>query len=326
MKFVSRKILHIGLPKTATTFLQKKIFPELCNLNKLLFLGKNGDYDNQLNKKIFHLKYSIEYGFDSKKIEIPNNYLISHEGLIGEDPESWKNSSEKIKNSLGEDLDILIVLRKPSDLMLSTYLESCISKGFFVRPGNFFLNSNDYNLKKNYPKFNLEKFDYDELGKFFINKFKRVVFLKYEFMFENNYLLEGLNLYNQNNQNFIKNKNPKNKITTNKALSKNGVIILSKLSNFIQRFGLRFGNFKENKTQAYFDELFNDETAQPLKGQNKKKKYFKFNLLDGYRKYIDSFLFKKRFEINFNTLFGDKVDELDKKYETLNKIQIFQKK
>lgn len=323
---MSRKILHIGLPKTATTFLQKKIFPELCNLNKLLFLGKNSNYVNQLNKKIFHLKYSIEYGFDSKKIHIVNDYLISHEGLTGEDPDCWENSSEKIKNSLGEDLDILIVLRKPSDFMLSMYLESCISKGFFIRPEKYFLNNNDHNLKKNNPKFNLDKFDYDQLRKFYIHKFNRVVFLKYEFMFDNNYLLEGLNLNNENNQKFIEKKNPKKKIKTNRALSKNGVIILSKFSNFIQRFGLRMGNFKENKTQAYFDELFNDETIQTDQSYYKKKKYFQFNLLDGYRKYIDSFLFKKRFEINFNTHFGDKIDELDEKYNSLDKIEIFQKK
>ncbi len=33
-------IIHVGLPKTGTTFLQKYYFPELCRSNCLLYLGK----------------------------------------------------------------------------------------------------------------------------------------------------------------------------------------------------------------------------------------------------------------------------------------------
>ena len=317
---MSRKIIHIGLPKTATTLLQKFFFPTLCNINKIKFLGKNSKGNSSDNKKITYLKYSINYNFVPEKFKIDDDYIVSHEGLGPMDPAFWEVASKKIKNTLGEDSTVLIVIRSPKNFLTSAYLEECIGKGFFIRPERFFLKKDDYKLNENFPKFDIDNFDYELLKKYYSGNFSRVVFIKYENLFDKDYLLQALDIDNKETSDFIKKfQTRSNKSGSNKAISKKGVKILTKISKLLHRFGLKLGNYRENKTLEDFSRLLTE-------GKDTKKKIFQTSLLNLYRIYIDRYLFKEKFDLDFSVVLGDKLENLEEKYKALKPIEIINKK
>ena len=88
-KSMKKKIyIHLGFPKTASTYLQVNIFP---NMKKALYLGK------PLEKTIKTLEYKIlklnetQYAHEKKDLinslekifnETNNKYILSHEGFL----------------------------------------------------------------------------------------------------------------------------------------------------------------------------------------------------------------------------------------------------
>ena len=64
---MNKKIIHVGLPKTGTTFFQNKIFPNLCKEIKYKYIGKNGER-NKYFFQMMYLKYAISNNFEIKKI------------------------------------------------------------------------------------------------------------------------------------------------------------------------------------------------------------------------------------------------------------------
>ena len=79
------KLLHIGLPKSGSTFLQKEIFPKLSIHLNIVNLKLNEIIDE--NKVIFHPfedKVNIEKKF-------PDSFILSNENLF-----SHKNWSKKV--------------------------------------------------------------------------------------------------------------------------------------------------------------------------------------------------------------------------------------
>ncbi|MDA9105430.1 hypothetical protein N9J78_02515, partial [Candidatus Pelagibacter sp.] len=73
------KLLHLGLPKCASTFLQTEIFPEIAKKTNLNFINTNKLLNNH-QQKLHELEN--EYDFEKK---LPNNFIISNEEWF-----SWK--------------------------------------------------------------------------------------------------------------------------------------------------------------------------------------------------------------------------------------------
>ena len=173
------KLLHIGLGKCGSTFLQNEIFPRLekkININIIRFY-KN-DYFN-INKK--EIKYSeLEKSKNIEKL-LPNDFILSNEGLFSR---LWEFSRieknfECIKNNFSYDTVILIIIRNPYDLLNSIYCHS-IQNMKIVKPENFFyIDDKEMNVRvKN--RFNLHNFDYLKLISLYKSYFKKVVVVKYE--------------------------------------------------------------------------------------------------------------------------------------------------
>ena len=74
------KILHIGLGKTGTTTLQKYFFPKLSKFLNFVYWTKD---PKSLNDIKIHYSKQILGKEIFTDIKIPNNLIISHEGLSG---------------------------------------------------------------------------------------------------------------------------------------------------------------------------------------------------------------------------------------------------
>ncbi len=124
-------LLHIGLPKTATTSLQNNVFLPLHQQNKVYFLGKAYQY-NQFNpvffqikdellsvEKIQQLRQSLQPFLDEKKTNI-----ISEENISV----SFISNFEVIFSNLrqlfiNDDLSVLTSIRCPVDYLFSHFVE-----------------------------------------------------------------------------------------------------------------------------------------------------------------------------------------------------------
>lgn len=159
--------IHLGYPKTGTTYLQRCIFD---NINEIKYLGK----PHSINFRNFFpllLKYDDEEFIKEKKnlanmfaSEIKNlgfniktkshlSLLISNETLLDANSYGEKNYSfEKIINRLNEilkpfdELSYIFVIRKYKDILISYLREINKKKKINFKKIVFFLNENKFLL------------------------------------------------------------------------------------------------------------------------------------------------------------------------------------
>lgn len=135
-------ILHLGLPKTATSTLQKNVLQTLHDEKKINFLGKNLKVD-ELSGKITRYNYSGKYIRDAieEKISIDDALkklnsdldeekinVFSDEGIMlaypGENNLPLERKLRNIKVLFSDfDLKVVITLRDPVDYFYSLYVE-----------------------------------------------------------------------------------------------------------------------------------------------------------------------------------------------------------
>jgi len=236
------KLLHIGLGKCGSSFLQHGIFSKLekkINTN-YISMYKN-DFFN-INKKKF--KYSPFENFKNIEKLLPNDLIISNESLF-----SWnwefsriEKSFECIKNNFSDDTVILIIIRNPYDLLNSIYCQAIQGmKVKIVKPDKFFyVDDKLMNVKEN-NKFNLYNFNYSKLISLYKSYFKKVIVVKYENLHNLSFLKDIYNLDEDSIQELKKN----NLYYYNRSISKYGINFIlfldnffdvSKSQNFIKKF------------------------------------------------------------------------------------------
>jgi hypothetical protein len=165
--------LHIGYPKTATTTLQKHIFPYLHGLKYFHkeFGNKSLDtiIEELLSKKITDLDISSYRDVIDKELSSTN--LISAENIIFRSFLPYKTNNgitfqnqtiiadklKKVFDPLKFDVKILIVLRKQISIISSIYAQSYT---------DFYSNFDEYNKFKKYVQF----FSTDQLKKHPLNE------------------------------------------------------------------------------------------------------------------------------------------------------------
>lgn len=128
-------VAHIGLGKTATTTLQKHIFPVLAN-------RLNYRYNDTRLKKLLIKSMCVPLSF-SEALEIKEtlreeNHFISLESLVSWNPALWEKAANKNLKILGKDTKILITLRDPQSWLTSVYQQT-VHEGNVVKPQRFFL-------------------------------------------------------------------------------------------------------------------------------------------------------------------------------------------
>ncbi len=126
-------LIHIGLPKTATTALQKNFYPLVAD-ETLKYVGVFQLRESQAATKLYHSFYNavsyrkdIEYVRQQLSAEFRSNVsvLISEEMFtVSQSTVSWRDKLENIKHIVnGMDYKILVTVREPVSALFSYYVE-----------------------------------------------------------------------------------------------------------------------------------------------------------------------------------------------------------
>ena len=279
------KLLHIGLSKCASTYLQQNVFPKIVKEFEL-------NYINLLDFakiNLSNIKYHILENQKELSKKLPKNFIISNESLFSfgwEFSRAYK-SFLHIKNNFTNDTIILIVIRNPYDLLNSIYCQS-IQEMKIIEPKNFFFIKETENVRNN-NKFNLYRFNYEKLISFYKDYFKKVVVVKYEEVNDLSFLKKIFEV----NDEFITNLKKTNKYY-NKSISKYGI----NFTLFLNKF------FDIEKNQKYIKGLIKDQDS---------------NFLSSYKNKLLSFFYLRSF-ILYNKIPYKKY-QIDKKFIPLNLIK-----
>ena len=172
-------IVHIGLGKTATTALQKRVFPELVacgamahfnpkNILRLLYLNRltplTGEQRTELSSLLTETKDAI----------------ISFEGLVDWNPDKWLQARNENLSLFGNDATILITIRDPKGYLTSVY-QQVVAEGHVVTAKDFFVTPELADLvapatrRGMLETFNQQAFDLSALVNLYREKFTKVI-------------------------------------------------------------------------------------------------------------------------------------------------------
>ena len=285
------KLLHLGLPKSGSTYLQKEIFSEISKKINIKLIDTN----NILNpeKNIFH-DLENEKNFEDK---LPDNFIISNEEWFSKKWEFSRieKSFQHIKRNFSKDTIILFVMRNPYDLLNSIYAQS-IQELILKKPADFFYKEKNEFIRDN-GRFNLYNFNYDLLLSLYKSYFDKVIITKYESLSEFLFL-EKIFLLDKNFINFLKSK----KKLINRSISKNGINTILLLNKF----------FNVKKTQDYLQNCIIKPTNNPL--YKIRNNFFRQLLLTRFfKKKFNKFVPYRKFKINKKLIPID-IDKLVKDY------------
>lgn len=234
------KLLHIGLGKCGSTFLQKEIFPKISK-------RVNTNYINIFSNNIFNIKkHDVKYcAFENfKNIEnlLPNDFILSNEGLFSKEWEFSRieKNFQCIKDNFSSDTVILIIIRNPYELLNSIYCQSVHAMDL-IKPDKFFyIDDKETNRRVN-GKFNLFNFNYSKLISLYKSYFKNVTVVKYENLKNLNFLKDIFSLDDGYIQELKKNTDK----IHNRSISKSAIKFIFFLNIFFdvgksQRFISKF--------------------------------------------------------------------------------------
>jgi len=179
--------IHIGYPKTGSTWLQTRLFnhpdakmhqcSDFTILRNILIKPNPLWYDSELVK--IHIRRNYDESLNSDLIPV-----ISNELLVGHPVSGGHNSTiiaERL-NKLWPDSKILIVIREQKDMLISLYAEYVVNGGpltlseYLYPPGS-----------SRQPVFDFRYLEFDRLIKFYYNLFEkdRIMVLPYELFITN---------------------------------------------------------------------------------------------------------------------------------------------
>ena len=174
--------VHIGLGKTATTTLQKYIYPEIAKIKNISY----NDTDLVFNIRRCALfgnaknEYCEEIKENIKKIN--DDILISLESLVGWNPHYWEAAADRNLKMFGNEAIIIITVREPVEYLTSLYQQR-VHQGNVKRPEDYFINGDVYSVLKeklgenNLELFDVDSFDLRKLYEIYRERFEKVVFV-----------------------------------------------------------------------------------------------------------------------------------------------------
>ena len=215
---MSKLIIHIGLHKTGTTFLQNTYFNSLKNT---LYINGN----------------SFFFSWRDQLDETKQNMLLSYEGFSGvawHNKHSWidsfKMNIEALKRFFPEAI-IIVVFRKHGDLALSMYKQyinegnSCTLNEFFGE--NAIMTARDLNFKRRI--------------EFLEQKFDKVYLLNYE-----TYKVRGFNYFDglfSEELNIERNRIEHKSGKSNKSLTGSKLYLLRNINPVYNRLPIKLKKF-----------------------------------------------------------------------------------
>lgn len=306
-----KPILHIGLGKTATSFLQEFFFPYIMKFSDRFYWKDDVDLTN----KILGHRNKMIKGQEVDKIILPNNIFVSLETLLapsGWDPRYYEKFADLNLKAFGPDCEIIITIRKPRDWLRSNYLRN-IGKLNIIPESKFYLSNNDYKKYElsdvHCASFALEEFSYENIYKIYSKKFSKVTLIKYEDLkklevWKN---IIDLQINNLDELDVIKKK------VVNLGLSKNAIKTTFIFNKFLSIFSLNLEKIHRFKKKLRFSD-----------NSNFFKKYYNIflNFLDWKRliRFMDKKVFKyQKYEIITSTFIDIQIQRLENEYDRISK-------
>lgn len=185
-------VVHIGLGKTATTFLQSGVFP---------LLEKHGIVDSYNDPQLLaatakhHLVGLSDqeiFAFAARLQELGRVFL-SDESLSAWNPAGWRAARDKNLRLFGPDTTVVITIREPLSYLTSVYLQY-LQEGNVKVPSEFFIPEEVYErLEVILPRFceavfAIHEFDMSALVSMYREVYSSVVIVRMEEVFSLEFL------------------------------------------------------------------------------------------------------------------------------------------
>lgn len=269
----NKSILHIGLQKTGSSYLQRFVFRDLCR--KIRY-----SYVNDTNQ--FREVKRFSFGFTpqelnefSRQFEVSGRYFLSYEGLIGARPECWEERADLIKALFG-DVAIIIAIRDPYDYLDSLFLQK-VKEGQFLYEREF-LDVRSASTPLGYIRhaFSIFDFDFVKLESVYKSRFEEVYFVPFESLTASNVFVNGERIVFNN------------ETVTNRSLSRVSIKLI------------RFLGFHFPRLSRIFNENINLQdfySAQHTNNQVWSKPRLSYSFIA--RRLIDKVFKGKRYMTNF---------------------------
>lgn len=172
-------VVHIGLGKTATTALQKRVFARLAseglveaynpkNVMRLLYLNRLAGLSPVQSAELGEL------------LAKNKSALISFEGLVDWNPNNWQQARDENLAIFGKEATILITIREPKAYLTSVY-QQVVAEGHVVAAKDFFVSPELSQLSAAATRrgmletFNQAAFDLERLVALYQEKFTKVI-------------------------------------------------------------------------------------------------------------------------------------------------------
>jgi len=244
-------VVHIGLGKTATTSLQRNVFPYLPSVRDEVIYN-----DEAL---IAQLRYRnlmtvIEEEKFQTAFRLSQNF-ISSEGLVDWNPRNWEAAAEKNLRLFGRDTTIIITVRPTESYLCSVY-QQMVHEGNVWSPIEFFVNYEEYDRmvpllpQSGLIKFDVDSFNLELLYQLYSERFSKVVIVPLSTV-SNLDFVKNIFYLNDAEVNFLQSK-MKNGRIHNQSYSRSAMALTLKREKLLNIIGLMsFGSAaKEIVTRA----------------------------------------------------------------------------
>lgn len=175
-------IVHIGLGKTATTVLQKHVFPALKSEGAIADINPKRLHHRL--KRAIHT-WTLDDDLRREFANLPSDTVISQEALSGWNPATWPDCLEFNKDLFPKSSSILITMREPVSYLTSVY-QQIVQQGNVISPSLFFQSAESYQAIQNVARcrmcevFSVDDFRMAALVDMYAAHFDRVVVVPLE--------------------------------------------------------------------------------------------------------------------------------------------------
>ncbi|BDX37704.1 hypothetical protein CYCD_10590 [Tenuifilaceae bacterium CYCD] len=228
-------IIHIGYPRTATTWFQKVFYPKLKNI---YFIDRNTLSDHLIFKDALRFnpfetkKYFIEQSL-GKRIFICEELLLGGLDIGYGSGEFILQTANKVKSVIG-DAEIVVFIRNQHDVLESAYSQYIKSGGTYSVEKYLGLGERFNRRFQNYHLFNPILFDYTNIINLYVNLYGKenvYVFLYEDFCSNPNHFIDNYCL----KFNIPKSESFDVEKRKNIRLTSTSVFVLRFLNHFTQR-------------------------------------------------------------------------------------------
>lgn len=266
-------VVHIGLGKTATTALQKRVFSALVecgaianynpkNIMRLLYLNRLAPLTAEQRSELSALLASNA------------GSLISFEGLVDWNPDNWAQARDENLEIFGKDATILITIRDAKGYLTSVY-QQVVAEGHVVAAKDFFVTPELAQLvapatrRGMLETFNQQAFDLEALVGLYREKFAKVIVVAMPKLGELSFLDAFCTVDDKTKQQIRKNFETLE--PNNRSYSKLAMTLTLRRERLLRSFGIRSQSTHDFDLRAI--EALTKSIAEPNSKPAKRKNF-----------------------------------------------------